>query len=112
MTALSAYLLLGFTAALLAILTISIARWKSILPLLGWHLQQRNKWKRERLRHLVAEEEAKQNKDGLKKNDAPQREEKEAPYTPDRPKDWDGCIGFFHPFWYDSSFVAGHHALY
>jgi len=98
-------------ATLLAILTISIAKWTSILPLFRWNLQRRNKWKRERLREIVEKEEAKQ-EDGLKKENGVQHKETEAPYTSDRPKDWDGCIGFFHPFWWDSPFAVRHHALY
>jgi len=96
-------------STLLALLAIVVVKWKSILSPLGWYLQRRSKPGIEQLRALVEEEEAQQKKE---QKTAGQQDEEEVLYTPDRPKDWDGVIGFFHPFWWDLSFLIGQHALY
>ena len=98
-------------SALLGILVIVVAGWKSALSLLGWNIQRRNRWKRERLRDPVEGEEVREEEDRLEQKSAAQHEEKGAPYTPPRPKNWKGFIGFFHPFWWDLSFVLNHNAL-
>ena len=96
-------------SALLAVLATVVVKWRSILTPLGWYLRRRSKWGIKQLRDLVEEEEAQQREERKK---TAQQDEEQARYTPDRPQGWDGSVGFFHPFWWDPSYVIDHHALY
>ena len=80
------------------VLTAGAAICRSFLSLLGQYLRRKTKSKRQSLRVVVDLEEAQQ---GVKIH----------PSAGNEASDWNGFIGFFHPFWWASPVSFGSKAL-
>jgi len=105
------YLVLAtlFLAPILAFFLLP-AIWRSAGQALGWYLWRKTDGRRAKILEVMEEDEKKYHAKQTESKDSLDEEwENIEAYTVGTAgngekgsKDWDGIVGFFHPFWYDS----------